>query len=124
MPHSSRTDDADPFYLHRLSLAAMFLSCVFNQRTGYLTMLPFPIIVLSLVFLLTALRQVFFRKLRIWQIMAMGASTVLIAGQIGVVDAAKAVNMDVMLFLFGMFVIGSALEESGYLYFISYKMFR
>lgn len=87
-------------------------------------MLPFPIIVLSLVFLLTAFRQVIFRKLRIWQIMAMGAATVLLTGQISFPEAVKAVNMDVMLFLFGMFLIGSALEESGYLSFVSYMLFR
>jgi Na+/H+ antiporter NhaD/arsenite permease-like protein len=32
--------------------------------------------------------------------------------------------MDVILFLFGMFIIGEALEESGYLSHLTYKIFR
>jgi Na+/H+ antiporter NhaD/arsenite permease-like protein len=38
--------------------------------------------------------------------------------------ALQAIDMDVMLFLFGMFVVGEALELSGYLEHLSYKMFR
>ena len=39
----------------------------------------------------------------------MGAGVVLLTGQITPRDALLAINLDVMLFLFGMFVIGQAL---------------
>ena len=67
------------------------------------------------VFLLIAVRQVGRFNLKIWQIMLGGALAVLITGQIAPLDALHAINPDVMLFLFGMFVVGEALVESGYL---------
>lgn len=86
-------------------------------------MFPFPVIVLSLVFLLTAFRQVLYRKLRIWQIMSIGALAVLLSGSISLEAAVKSINADVMIFLFSMFVIGSALEESGYISLLSSRLF-
>jgi len=83
-----------------------------------------PIIVLSIVFVLIAIRQLGNIKLQIWQIMLFGAVAVLITGQITPIDALKSINLDVILFLFGMFVVGQALEESGYLSHISYKFFK
>jgi Na+/H+ antiporter NhaD/arsenite permease-like protein len=83
-----------------------------------------PIIVLTIVFLLIAIRQVGNIKLQIWQIMLFGAVCVLLTGQISFYDAIKSINVDVMLFLFGMFVVGTALEESGYLAHLSYKFFK
>ena len=83
-----------------------------------------PIIVLLIVFALIAVRRVGKFQLQIWQIMLGGAIAVLIAGQISPIDAAKSINLDVILFLFGMFVVGEALEESGYLSHLSYKVFK
>lgn len=83
-----------------------------------------PIIVLIGVFILIAIRQIGNIKLQIWQIMLLGAIIVLITRQISVADALKSINLDVMMFLFSMFVIGVALEESGYLSFLSYKIFK
>lgn len=83
-----------------------------------------PIIVLGIVFILIAVRQIGNVKLQIWQIMLFGAIVVLITGQISPIDALESINTDVMLFLFSMFVIGVALEESGYLSHLSYKMFK
>lgn len=56
--------------------------------------------------------------------MSLGAIAVLVSGQISPLAALKAINPDVMLFLFGMFVVGEALESSGYLSYLSYKIFR
>ncbi len=84
----------------------------------------FPLVVLGVVFLLIAVRQVGRFRLRIWQIMLAGAVAVLVAGQIAPLDALKAINLDVMLFLFGMFVVGRALEESGYLEYLAHRFFR
>lgn len=83
-----------------------------------------PLGVLIAVFLLIMVRQIGPVRLQIWQIMAGGALVVLITGSIGVADAVRSIDLDVMLFLFGMFVVGQALEESGYLSHVSYKVFR
>ena len=82
-----------------------------------------PVIVLSLVFLLIAIRQVGRYTLKIWQIMLAGAVAVLIFGQITPAAALSAINVDVMLFLFGMFVIGVAVQESGFLSSLSHRIF-
>ena len=79
--------------------------------------------VLLLVFLLIAVRQIGKIRLQIWHIMALGAMAVLVTGQISPLNALKAINPDVMLFLFGMFVVGEALEESGYLSHLSHRLF-
>ncbi|MEI7433666.1 MAG: SLC13 family permease [Methanomicrobiales archaeon] len=77
------------------------------------------LIILLAVFLLIAVRQVGQFRFRIWQVMGAGAVAVLITGQISMPDAARSVNIDVMVFLFGMFIVGEALAESGYLFTIS-----
>ena len=82
------------------------------------------IIVLAIVFILIAVRRIGNLKLQIWQIMSLGAVAVLASGQISPLNALKAINPDVMLFLFGMFVLGQALEASGYLSHLSYTIFR
>jgi Na+/H+ antiporter NhaD/arsenite permease-like protein len=82
------------------------------------------IIVLALVLLLIALRQIGDLKLHIWQIMLLGALAVLLTGQISPSNAALAINLDVMIFLAGMFIIGEAMQESGYLLHLSYRIFR
>ena len=82
-----------------------------------------PVIILILVFLLIAIRQVGGYTFRIWQIMLAGAVAVLLLGQITPQAALSAIDADVMLFLFGMFVIGAAVQESGYLSSISHRVF-
>lgn len=82
------------------------------------------IIVLALVLLLIVVRQIWNIKLKIWQIMFFGAVIVLVTGEISFVEAFKAVNLDVIFFLIFMFIFGSAIEESGYLSHLSYKVFK
>jgi Na+/H+ antiporter NhaD/arsenite permease-like protein len=82
-----------------------------------------PIIVLAAVFLLIAIRQVGRFNLKIWQIMLGGAVAVLVTGQISPIDALSAIDIDVMLFLFGMFIVGEALVSSGYLSCIAHRFF-
>jgi len=82
------------------------------------------IIILAAVFLLIAVRRIGNLKLQIWQIMSLGAIAVLVTGQISPVNALKAINIDVMLFLFGMFTVGEALVASGYLSHLSHTVFR
>jgi Na+/H+ antiporter NhaD/arsenite permease-like protein len=52
-----------------------------------------------------------------------GALAVLFTGQISFPDALQAINIEVMLFLFGMFIVGEALVESGYLSTLSHRFF-
>jgi len=81
-------------------------------------------VVLAVVFLLIAVRQVGRFNLKIWQIMLGGAVAVLVTGQIAIPDAIRAVDPDVMLFLFGMFVVGETLVSSGYLFTVGDRIFR
>lgn len=81
-------------------------------------------IILLIVFTFIAVRQIGKIKLEIWQVMTLGALGCLLTGEISAFDAVKSVNLDVILFLFGMFVVGVGLEESGYLSHLSYKIFK
>jgi Na+/H+ antiporter NhaD/arsenite permease-like protein len=83
-----------------------------------------PIVVLAIVFILIAVRQVGNIRFQLWQIMLLGAIAVLLTGSIPPATALKAIDLDVLLFLFGMFVIGVALEESGYISHLSYMLFK
>ncbi len=82
-----------------------------------------PLGVLCVVFFLIAVRKVGGVRLQIWQIVLGGALVVLFTGQISVRDALAAINIDVLLFLFGAFVIGEALSRSGYLFHVAYRIF-
>ncbi len=86
--------------------------------------LNIPLLVLAAVFITIAVRQVGSFRFELWQIMTLGAFVVLLTGQIPLLSALRAIDLDVMLFLFGMFVLGQALEESGYLAHLSYKYFK
>jgi Na+/H+ antiporter NhaD/arsenite permease-like protein len=81
------------------------------------------IIILLIVFVLIAVRRVGFIRFRIWQIMLLGAIGVLVTGEISPLAAVRAINTDVILFLFGVFVLGRALEESGYLAYLASRFF-
>ena len=83
-----------------------------------------PVIILFVVFALIAVRQIGSMRIHIWQIMLFGALSVLITRQISLLNALKSINFDVMIFLFGMFIVGQALEERGYLSHLSFKFFK
>ena len=82
------------------------------------------VLVLAAVFVLIAVRQVGRFRLQIWQIMLGGAIAVLVTGQIAPLDALLSIDVDVMLFLLGMFVVGVAMKESGLLYHAAHRLFR
>lgn len=82
------------------------------------------IIILFLVFILISIRKIGKIRLSIWQIMTLGAATAVATGQISLAESISSVNLDVLLFLFGVFIIGRSLEDSGYLGQISYRIFR
>lgn len=78
---------------------------------------------LAVVFVLIAVRRVGRVRIPMWLSMAGGASVVLAAGEITPRAALRAIDVDVMLFLFGMFVIGQALIASGYLHCLADRLF-
>ncbi len=86
--------------------------------------MPAPIIVLLAVLLLIALRDVGPLRLAIWQSMTAGALVVVAGGWISLPAAARAIDWKVLMFLFGVFLIGHALEASGWLGRLSYRLFR
>ncbi|MDD4255092.1 MAG: SLC13 family permease [Methanofollis sp.] len=73
------------------------------------------LVIVGAVFLLIAFRQTLGVRISIWQIMLGGAVAMLLSGSVSPVSALQAIDPDVMIFLFCMFLIGVALEESGYL---------
>ncbi len=58
----------------------------------------------------------------IWTSMLIGAAVMIGLQVISLEDAFKAINLDVIIFLFGMFSIVSALDRSGVLKFVAVKM--
>lgn len=58
----------------------------------------------------------------IWTSMLIGAALMIGLQVISLEDAFKAINLDVIIFLFGMFSIVSALDRSGVLKFVAVKM--
>ena len=74
------------------------------------------ILILAVVLVLIATRGIGRLRIRIWQAMLGGALAMLLSGQITPRQAMTAIDIDVMLFLFGMFIIGQAMVDSGYLY--------
>ncbi|WP_031438351.1 ArsB/NhaD family transporter [Methylobacter tundripaludum] len=82
------------------------------------------LLTLFAVFVLIAVRKIGHFNIRIWQSMTCGAAVVLATGEISGLDALKSIDLNVMLFLFGMFVVGQALVASGYLYALAYHLFN
>ncbi|MCW6160059.1 MAG: anion permease [Candidatus Micrarchaeales archaeon] len=83
-----------------------------------------PIIILLVIFVLIAVRHLGRLRLKIWQIMLGGAVAVLALGQISPTAALESENFSILLLLFGMFIIGEALEQSGYLMHFSSRILR
>ncbi len=82
-----------------------------------------PLAILGTVVALIAVRQVGRVRLQIWQIMVAGAAAMILSGSIASAEAARAIDVDVMLFLAGMFVVGRAVEDSGVLAQLSHRLF-
>ncbi len=80
----------------------------------------FSLLVLLVVFVVIAARKIGHVPVKIWHAMTAGAVLVLVTGRISLFDAMQAIDLDVMLFLFGMFVVGEALILSGYLSALAY----
>jgi Na+/H+ antiporter NhaD/arsenite permease-like protein len=98
-------------------LKFIFVYKIFLKFPVYIKMGAFhfwvPNLVLFIVLSLIATRRVGKFELKIWQVMTAGAVIVILTQSISFEDAFYAIDFDVMLFLFSMFVIGAALEYGG-----------
>lgn len=86
-----------------------------------------PVLALSvfgLVYGLIAFRNVRGLKIPIWVSMSIGAVLVLALQLISPQDAFDAINFDVLVFLFGMFVLVAGLESSGLLSYLTLWLLR
>ena len=83
-----------------------------------------PLLIVTIVFIGIAVRRIGNIKFAIWQVMTIGAVLMLLTGAITPKDAFAAINWDVILFLFCMFVIGEAMHASGYLFDMSYSLMK
>lgn len=88
----------------------------------YLTYIP--VLTLAGVLVLIVARRIGRARIAIWQAMAGGALVVLLTGSISPQAALHAIDADVMLFLFGTFVLGEALLESGAIYVAAHTLLR
>ncbi|MEM4133856.1 MAG: SLC13 family permease [Candidatus Micrarchaeia archaeon] len=88
------------------------------------SIIAIPIVILIIVLFLITLRQLLNLNIEIWQIMLLGAISVIALNEISFSSAIESIDMDVMLFLFSIFIIGKALEESGYLSHLSYSFLK
>jgi len=70
-----------------------------------------------------AVRQIGRVRLPIWGIMLGGAVAALLTGAITPINALHAINYEILIFLFGVFIIGTAMEESGYLAHTATRIF-
>ena len=83
-----------------------------------------PLIILGVVLLLIIVRTLIKIKLEIWLIMLVGAVAALITLQITPIDALYAIDFDVIILLFCMFIVGNAMNDSGYLLDLAHHIFR
>ncbi len=65
------------------------------------------------IFALSLVRNIGKFQIRIWQLTVISAFICILANQISIKAAFYSINFNVLLFLFGMFCIGSAIEKSG-----------
>lgn len=85
--------------------------------------MPFAIIILILLLCAIAFRQIGRVRLPIWLSMLCAALLNLVTGQISPQQAWQAIDWQVIFYLFGVFVVGQALESSHYLERLNGKCF-
>ncbi|KTD63554.1 arsenite efflux membrane component-like protein [Legionella santicrucis] len=85
--------------------------------------MPIAVLILFMVLVAIALRHLIKMVVPIWGLMAIGALASILFQQISPLHALTAIEPDVMFYLFGMFLICQAAEESGYLELITDRIF-
>lgn len=82
-----------------------------------------PYIGLFLVIIFTIVRKIGHINIPIWVVMFLSAIFSIFSGSISLNDAIKAIDIDVIVFLFCMFLIAESFQSSGYLYHSTHKIF-
>jgi Na+/H+ antiporter NhaD/arsenite permease-like protein len=85
-------------------------------------MISTSLIVSCLIFFLIAMRQWLPAGVRIWHIMVAGAVVLLLLGEISLRAAFKAVEWNVIAYLFGVFAIAAALYDSGISHAVGHRI--
>ncbi|VEB38951.1 arsenite efflux membrane component-like protein [Legionella sainthelensi] len=85
--------------------------------------MPLAVLILLMVLVAIALRHLIKMTVPIWGLMTIGAVASILFQQISPLHALSAIEPDVMFYLFGMFLICQAAEESGYLERITDRIF-
>jgi len=80
------------------------------------------LVVFGIVYGLIIFRNIRGVNIPIWASMSFGAIAVLIIGSTGLDNSVSTINVDVILFLLGMFVLVSGLESSGMLAYITNRI--
>lgn len=86
--------------------------------------MPLPVVLLCMVFILTAFRKIGGLILPIWVIVCVAAVIVLLTQHISLSQAWHAIDFDIIFYLLGVFVIGAALEQSNYLEHVMLHLFK
>ncbi|CEG57986.1 anion transporter [Legionella fallonii] len=86
--------------------------------------MPIAVIILLIALIAIALRRLIRIVIPIWGIMAFAAIISILFQQITPLHAIRAIEPDVMIYLFGVFFIAQAAEESGYLGHLTHKIFH
>jgi Na+/H+ antiporter NhaD/arsenite permease-like protein len=85
--------------------------------------MPLSVIILLIVLVLIIIRKALPFSCHLWQLMTLGAIAVLVSAQIKPAQAFSSIDWDIIFYLFGVFVIAAALEQSGLLELITDKLF-
>jgi len=85
--------------------------------------LNLPVAILALALGAVAAQTLGLLRVAIWRIIALGAAAMLLTGGITPLGALRAIDPSVMVFLAAMFVLGEAMERSGYLAHLADRLF-
>src|SRR5580700_6473683 len=85
--------------------------------------MPISIMILLVMLIAIAFRKVINIAMPIWSIMLAGALLAILFQQITPMSALRAIDIDIMLYLFGVFTICQAAETSGYLEHLTDRLF-
>ncbi len=86
--------------------------------------MPVAVVILLIALITIALRRVIRIVVPIWVIMAFAAIASILFQQITPLRAIEVIEPEVMLYLFGVFFIAQAAEDSGYLEYLTRKIFH
>jgi Na+/H+ antiporter NhaD/arsenite permease-like protein len=80
--------------------------------------------VFLVVYALIAVRRIGKFKVEVWMAMLLGAVALLGVGAVNLGEAFSSINMDILLFLFGMFLVVEVMIQTGLLQFLAIKFIR